>query len=182
MCTRIRKKSKSSHGGETTESSLWTSKYQDSETTAASTIGSGKAKKKFLNSVPVDPVVDNLALPQAVVAAGLLVMVIIMFALVHAKISALDSSTDKPEALQTFSSELLGNFSARIDKLKRRIRFNSTQLTTIFKFSSCAKIYRHNPSSSSGYYTVRSRTGHLISVYCDMAVDVLLEDGCEWPN
>ena len=32
----------------------------------------------------------------------------------------------------------------------------------------CADILRFNPSSSSGYYTFRSSTGQLTSVYCDM--------------
>ena len=34
--------------------------------------------------------------------------------------------------------------------------------------ASCADILRFNPSSSSGYYTFRSSTSQLTSVYCDM--------------
>ena len=34
--------------------------------------------------------------------------------------------------------------------------------------ASCADILRFNPASSSGYYTFRSSTGQLTSVYCDM--------------
>ena len=38
----------------------------------------------------------------------------------------------------------------------------------IFNPTSCADILYHNSSSSSGYYLVRSSTGQLTSVYCDM--------------
>ena len=113
-------------------------------------------------------------------------MMIVLFAIAFAKVNALESSQklqnemfnvyagnldnkvhDLNESLLELSEEFLQNLDIFSDAFQEVITNISGSLN-LNSFSSCSDILHHNPSSSSGYYLVRSSTDQLTSVYCDM--------------
>ena len=71
--------------------------------------------------------------------------------------------TDDLKGLSYQFQQVLSNISALF---KEETDINEFLLNA--SVASCADILRFNPSSSSGYYTFRSSTGQVTSVYCDM--------------
>ena len=152
--------SESSSGGQTNEP-----ENQDQESVTTTTTNSVIATVKSFGLV----VIKNLPLNLAAVAAGLLLIVLIMVVVIYVKVTALDSVRIRYKALQSLSSTLQENFTKAVHAIKVKRDLIDDQLNAaVVKFSSCPDIYRRNPSSSSGYYPVRSSTGQLTSVYCDM--------------
>ena len=113
-------------------------------------------------------------------------MMIVLFAIAFAKVNALESSQklqnemfniyagnldnkvhDLNESLLELSEEFLQKLDIFSDTLQEVITNFSGSLN-LNSFSSCSDILRHNPSSSSVCYLVRSSTGQLTSVNCDM--------------
>ena len=68
------------------------------------------------------------------------------------------------ESLLELSEEILQKLAIFSDTFQEVI----TNISGNLSFCSCSDILHHTPSSSSGYYLVRSSTGQVTSVYCDM--------------
>ena len=111
-------------------------------------------------------------------------MMIVLFAIAYVKVNALESSQKLQNEMFNISAgnldnkvhdlnesllELSEEFLQKLDIFSETIQEVITNISgSLNSFSSCSNILHHNPSSSSGYYLVRSSTGQLTSVYCDM--------------
>ena len=116
-----------------------------------------------------------LALILSIAAIALFVVLIIMQIVAFVKIAALESSqgSNNPtmvnpliQNLDEFVKIFSQNLTSISVKFEERINTYDYAVRNIP--SSCADILFHTPSSPSGYYIVRSSTGQLTSVYCDM--------------
>ena len=103
----------------------------------------------------------------AVFSSILLVFISVLLILVYIDSAPLDVSRSFPNlpsgSFNEFLKVLTETLSSNEESLKEIILLNDIQSPT-----SCADILHRNSSSSSGYYLVRSSTGQLTSVYCDM--------------
>ena len=107
------------------------------------------------------------ALIFAVSSSILLVFISVLLILVYIDSAPLDVSRSFPNmpsgGFNEFFKLLYETLSSNEESLKEIILLNDIQSPT-----SCADILHRNSSSSAGYYLVRSSTGQLTSVYCDM--------------
>ena len=103
----------------------------------------------------------------AVSSSILLVFISVLLILVYIDSVHLDVSRSFPNipsgSFNEFLKLLYETLSSNEESLKEITLLNDIQSPT-----SCADILYRNSSSSSGYYLVRSSTGQLTSVYCDM--------------
>ena len=107
----------------------------------------------------------NVILPIAVISiivflCFILLLMIILFAITFQKLSELNKNI---EASVTSSEVINSNFTTFVDYIKSNpyLYINSLPL-------SCSEISKINEAISSGYYTVKSSTGDLKGVYCDL--------------
>ena len=114
--------------------------------------------------------VSWLAFVLSVIAIALLVIVITLLIVVFVKIIALESSENSSNISMIDAKVLnLSNIWTEFSYQFQQQNYINDVLNTLSNLSSsCADILFHNLSSSSGYYLVRSSTGQLTSVYCDM--------------
>ena len=103
-------------------------------------------------------------------SAPLLVIINILLILIYINVVPLDLSrnlhnvsSNNQDISDEFMKLLYETLSSNEESLKEIILLNDIQNPT-----SCADILLRNSTSSSGYYLVRSSTGQLTSVYCDM--------------
>ena len=116
-----------------------------------------------------------LALILSITTIALFVVLIIMQIVAFVKIAALESfqGSNNPTMVNPLIQnldEFVKIFSQNLTSISVKFeeRINTYDYAERNIPSSCADILFHNPSSSSGYYLVRSSTGQLISMYCDM--------------
>ncbi len=115
--------------------------------------------EKYLKSPKVW---NTLALVLAFIAVNMCLVVCLALALLSIKVFVAKNADD---ILQDFSDELLHNFTVTTHGMNGII---SNSSISVVKLHSCSTLYALNPSLMSGYYLVRSKTGHLMSIYCDM--------------
>ena len=103
----------------------------------------------------------------AVSSSTLLVFISVLLILVY--IHRVPSSSLDQDISNEFLKLLYETLSSAVTALDEEKHRMDVLLNPISNFTSCADILHHSSSpSSSGYYLVRSSTGQLTSVYCDM--------------
>ena len=131
--------------------------------------GSGPAAKSTKCRV-------RYALAAAALIAGVAFLVMFVVVIVIFSLRGIPQATNSMSNSQT-CKEQLDDVNKRIDFLNSsNIFISSAHSSNLFDAtpgyprlqSSCAAILEQNSSSTSGYYFVRSLSGQLRSVYCDM--------------
>ena len=104
----------------------------------------------------------------SVFAVVVIVIVMVLLVVILVEIIAIETSSSKADDIIVTLRRQRSNSSS----VRMCIRLGSMTLrNAMFNYTSCADIFRRNPSSSSGYYYVgSSSTGSLNSVYCSMGV------------
>jgi len=124
-----------------------------------------KIKKKFFGTV-IKTHWDKPVLPLTLISFALFVVTAICLAVLASKIVTLES-TDSSEAIGVLSHRLRQTFTSKLKALNGREESKGVLTTAAMtNFTSCADIFHKNPSSSSGYYLIRSPDNILSSVYC----------------